>query len=497
MVIIFLTIPIVIGVMYGGFVGQVVNSDDLPCDNSNEDMTSGCLNYEDRVPGTSDPGPTLIVDEFYIRMPSQITTINYVLFTLSLLSFALNPHMLQRAFTAKHDWQVRFVTGAIFVAGFLAQIPGVTTGIAYLSNKLSFKQEYQEMAAFQAMLGVFRDEGGFVGFLSYIALLAAIAGIMSTADSSLIGVSNTMSCDIFQNWLTPNASATKVVWIGKGISIVTMAISIGIAIYIYQSGIEYGVLLTLQQGILWQAFPAYAFGLYTNVGTRSVLFGIVTGVIFDIIFVILVFSGNDPFSAVDPALASLDKSWSSLIGVLFNLIAIGIGHWCIRWRDEYGKVEVDIETEDDSPQPINEHISIYDIRDIMGGISEPMTKCYGLPIWLSLIFLLVSAFHWIGEIDQDLVDDYGLETVRGFQYNGKITNVIAGLPSWSFASIMWYCASAIVGLYAVSLWSVDQRHEDKDIVPDKSNASIEAMSLNQNGENGNGHIVTASEGVDI
>ena len=57
-------------------------------------MTSGCLNYEDRVPGTSDPGPTLTVDEFYIRT-SQLTIINYILFTLSLLSFSLNPHMLQ------------------------------------------------------------------------------------------------------------------------------------------------------------------------------------------------------------------------------------------------------------------------------------------------------------------------------------------------------------------------------------------------------------------
>ena len=215
-----------------------MNTEDLPCDNSNEDGTSGCLNYV-----TAD-----IAEEFYIRMPSQLTIINYILFTMSLLSFSLNPHMLQRAMGAKHDWQVRFVTGCIFLAGFLAQIPGVTTGIAYLSNKLSFKQEYQEMAAFQAMLGVFKDQGGFVGFLSYIALLAAIAGIMSTADSSLIGVSNTMSCDIFKNWLTPNASELKVVLIGKVISIVTMAISIAIAIYIYQSGIEYGVLLTLQQG---------------------------------------------------------------------------------------------------------------------------------------------------------------------------------------------------------------------------------------------------------
>ena len=190
------------------------------------------------------------------------------------------------------------------------------------------------------------------------------------------------------------------------------------------------------------SISSICFWIIYKCRNRSVLFGIVTGVIVDIIFVILVFSGNDPFSAVDPALASLDKSWSSLIGVLFNLIAIGIGHWCLKWRDDYAKTGGSVATADKHVQ--HEHISVYDIRNIMKGIGEPMTKCYGLPVWLSGIFILCSAFHWIGDIDPELITDYGLETVRGFQYNGNITNVIAGLPSWTFASFMWYVMAELL-----------------------------------------------------
>ena len=69
---------------------------------------------------------------------------------------------------------------------------------------------------------------------------------MSTADSSLIGTSNTMNCDLFQNWLTPNLESHKIVWIGKGISVITMAISVGIAAYLYETGVDYGSIFLLQ-----------------------------------------------------------------------------------------------------------------------------------------------------------------------------------------------------------------------------------------------------------
>ena len=51
-------------------------------------------------------------------------------------------------------------------------------------------------------------------------------------------------------------------------------------------------------------------------------------------------------------------------------------------------------------------------------------------------------------------DEYGND-VKLLIYNGYIQNVIAGLPQWTFASIIWYTLSSIFGIYAASLWSTD------------------------------------------
>ena len=252
---------------------KVVNSNDLPCDNSKDEGTAGCLNYDG---GYFVTDPELSVNEYYLRRPSTLAFVNYILFSVSLLSFTLNPHFLQRAFTARQDKQVRFVVIALFFTIFMCQIPGILTGITSISNFGSAP------GAFQIILGVFKDIGGFVTFLSYLAMVAAIAGIMSTADSALIGVSNTLSCDVFKNWLTPNLDLDKIVWIGKGISLCTMIIADSIAAYLYEYSIDYGSILTLQSAILWQSFPAYVFGLYTNIHYRSILLGIVLGVKFSI-----------------------------------------------------------------------------------------------------------------------------------------------------------------------------------------------------------------------
>eukprot|EP01083_Nonionella_stella_P282956 963031_1 len=267
MVIIFITVPIMIAAFTnGGFSGMVNNSDNLtiPCKNSNNDNTSGCLNYAQDDLGTV---------EYFLRSPSAATTTNYVLFTLSGVSFALNPHITQRALSGKSDFHVRLVVIAIFMVTFITMTPGVLTGIWHISNKADMDPEYANAKSFPAMLAVFRDRGGFSSFISYIALLAGVAGIMSTADSALIGVSNTMSVDIFKNWIFPNYNDTHIVYIGKGISLCTMCLCLAFSIALWETGADYGVVYTIQQGLLWQAVPCYIFGLYTNLGTYAVLTG--------------------------------------------------------------------------------------------------------------------------------------------------------------------------------------------------------------------------------
>merc|ERR1712228_1065679 len=121
-------------------------------------------------------------------------------------------------------------------------------------------------------------------------------------------------------------------WIGKAVSFVTVAIAVGIAINLQSESIKsgepvsYGVLLTVQQAILWQSFPAYVFGLYTSISWKSVLSGISAGILVEIILMALVFSENNPFIAADPIFEHLDASWSALCGVGFNLIVCAIAH---------------------------------------------------------------------------------------------------------------------------------------------------------------------------
>eukprot|EP01084_Bolivina_argentea_P194825 334359_1 len=461
MILIFISIPIVIGIQtYGGFIGQVVNSEDLPCNNSNKDATSGCLNYSNGF-GEID------IEQFYLRTPSNITIINYLLFVISALSYSLNPHLLQRAMSARHDWQVQFVIICLFAAAFLCMIPGILYGITYISNYNDLKPEYQKFAAFQALLGVFRDQNGFVSFLSYMCVLAAIAAIMSTTDSALIGLSNTISCDIFKNWLLPNISLNKIVLIGKLTSFCTMAISICIAIYFYKTNADYAVIGLLRGAILWQAVPSYVLGLYTNISTKPVLFGIIIGLICDIILISMVYSNNESFIATDSSLV-LSKSWSSLLGVLFNLFTCAIGHWLFCKSDDN-----------------NNKLSIEKIRQIMRGINEPtlksrtghepITKYYGIFSRLIAIFVIITAFHWHGPIDPSLIKSFGEEKVKSLPYNGEITNVIAGFPQWAFATLIWCIVASISGIIAASLWTVNEQIQDKQYVPTDSNVSLQKL----------------------
>ena len=118
-----------------------------------------------------------------------------------------------------------------------------------------------------------------------------------------------------------------------------------------------------------------------------------------------------------------------------------------------------------------DYLGINKIKEIMNGISEPVTKYYGVFVWGFFITIFIAAFHWIGQgKDPQLIDEFGDDGVKSLIYNGYIQNVIAGLPLWTFASIIWYTVGAIFGIYATSLWTTDDDdiNKNKDQLPSKS-----------------------------
>eukprot|EP00483_Globobulimina_turgida_P009418 UN09437 len=106
----------------------------------------------------------------------------------------------------------------------------------------------------------------------------------------------------------------------------------------------------------------------------------------------------------------------------------------------------------------------------MRGITEPITKYYGLFVWLTAAATLFSAFHWIGDVDQELIAQNGEEVTKAMLYNGKVRNVIAGLPDYILATFLWYLVAVLIGIGATMQWTVNAKLSEE--IGDNSNISM-------------------------
>jgi len=378
------------------------------------------------------------------------------------------------------DGQVRLVLIALTLTPFVCQLPGVLTGISFLSNIDSLEFPLNLYPAFWSTLGLFQSEGGFREFVAYVAMLGAVAGIMSTADSALIGVSNTFVVDIFKNWLTPNMAPTKIVWIGKAVSLTVVALAVGIAINMEATSVRtgedvsYGNLLALQQALLWQSFPSYVGGLYTNISWKAMLSGVCFGLFCQVIFFII---ASGP--AAEGAMKGVDGAWSVMSAVVCNLIAMAIVHLIVG-GDEEGNETDAIDVARDSDESYNDlkPLTIGKIKKIMTGIDEPMTKCKGAFVYLCTAFALGVVVFWAGEIDPALIDEFGKKEVSLLLYNGYVRSVIGGFPSWAFISMLCYGASSVCAICAALSWSTDkvQAKETEMVAPTSPTSAMSAES---------------------
>ena len=336
MIAVFIIVPCAIAGKYGGFAGQVAYQDHK-CDNSQNlgNLTGvyGCINYVEKKNVTS----------FFTRTPSHLNNINMLIFSISLLSYALNPFMIQRLFSGRTVGDIKTVTKTIFLNNFLAQTGGVLLGLTVLANKAGYQEEFQDNKGFFMFLNQWLYEGrtnGDIGqsLLMYVLILAGIAGIMSTADSSLLGVSNTFTVDVFQNWLAPTASSEKIVNYGRIVSVVTVALSLALALFMEATkdpadGVSYNVLLTLQGGIAWQILPAFYFGMYTDMKEWVVFGGSVVGLGVFLFLVVynVVIAGNSEdiypiWNAVHEDAVHLSAGFNALVGAMMNVAYCTIVH---------------------------------------------------------------------------------------------------------------------------------------------------------------------------
>ena len=150
-----------------------------------------------------------------------------------------------------------------------------------------------------------------------------------------------------------------------------------------------------------------------------------------------------------------DKAWSTLTGVALNVISSLAAHYFIFTENGDDSADSDQSESDDI-------LCLGKIRDIMRGISEPVTKWGGVLVWMTFVPTLMMVSHWIGDVDSDLIDEYGREYAEKLIYNGEIRNVIGGLPDYFFLSIMWCVVAIITGIAATWQWDVDVQESPTD-----------------------------------
>jgi len=243
-------------------------------------------------------------------------------------------------------------------------------------------------------------KGPFEYALVAVLTCSALAAVMSTADSVILGVANTLSVDVFQRTLRPGATPSQVVRFGLGVTIVFLLAGIVGGTFIKTS--QFGTLLTLQNGILLQIFPAYTLGLYLDVSTRAVTAGVFTGIL--VFFAALAYNPLAPF--VPPP----------NIGAFANVVAVAAVQLLAPGTDEPAATQ------------FGPRLTAKEIRKLMQGTGEPSRPC----LLLVLIGLLAST------------PVYGSP--------GAQEPSVMGFPRWAFVVLLLQVACAVLGLAAARSW---------------------------------------------
>jgi len=348
--------------------------------------------------------------EFY-EFPSRSTLCDIIFFLINMLAAPLQPHMVQRAYIASSDANLRIVMAAMLVAPFVAQPPGIVIGLTKSAYNPSFPLVNQDATAFSGLTSQLKMTGPFQYFLVTLMTCSCLAAIMSTADSALMGASSIVSLDIFKGTLFPSMSKKNVVRFGELTSVVICSLAFFLGMFM--SDDQMGVIIIFQNGMLMQLLPAFGFGLFWQICERPVCSGIVAGLVS---LIILTITGN-PLDGYVPAVN---------ISVFVNFLTVAL--MCVF-----------------APGPSREkeeQLDVPQIRSVMSTSREPKFVLIALMVGIALI-----SAPWYGSV-------------------GSIEPMILGAPRWAIIQMLSFVVIFFLGIVAAALWKPPQNEATKAVKMD-------------------------------
>ena len=234
------------------------------------------------VPGLGG-GLTAVVEELSVSEPAMVgapslevcnTWISFV-FLLG-CGAAIYPQAIQRLYASR---SVSVLKRSLTVMAFL---PLTTTLIALLCGLtgrvvLPGLEGVETDQILGRLCGLIMEQSLAGYWLVVVIFAAALAALMSTADSALLSISSMFTRDIYQVHFRPGAPQSELTLVGKIVSWVVVAVLVVIAIGTEKTLVR---LLELKFEVLIQIVPCFFLGLYwRRLRTSVIIWGLLAGLV--------------------------------------------------------------------------------------------------------------------------------------------------------------------------------------------------------------------------
>lgn len=232
------------------------------------------------VPGLAG-GLSQVVHQISISDPEKITAPSFEA-TNSWISFiillgcgaAIYPQAIQRLYASRSVRELKHSLSLMAFMPFTTTMIALVCGISgiVLIPGLAGVETDQVLARVCALI----MEDSLIGYwLVVVVFAAALAALMSTADSALLSISSMFTKDIYKVFFSRRASQAELTHVGKICSWVVIALLVIVAILTDKTLVR---LLELKFEVLIQIVPCFFFGLYwRRLDHRVVLTGLFCG----------------------------------------------------------------------------------------------------------------------------------------------------------------------------------------------------------------------------
>eukprot|EP00041_Stephanoeca_diplocostata_P031034 m.956397 g.956397 ORF g.956397 m.956397 type:complete len:367 (+) comp23872_c0_seq50:1688-2788(+) len=132
-------------------------------------------------------------------------------------------------------------------------------------------------SAFPVITSELIDRGGFSEIVAVIASCSAVAAVMSTADSTIIGANNVLTVEWGKHLFCPWATDRQLAYVSK---VVCPVFAVGALLFSFASAdMNFGTLMNLQGSFNWQTVPAFYVACFSDaIAAHPLLYGQLVGV---------------------------------------------------------------------------------------------------------------------------------------------------------------------------------------------------------------------------